>query len=84
MSLNCIIQYFVNINLSQCDLPNDTVINVLHYQSSWVSTSVIFHSICFNDDIGNSECFLIDDLHTNDLAYEPVLEHRAAILKNIS
>lgn len=44
----------------------------------------IFHSICFNDDKGNIECFVIDDLYTNNLAYEPVLEHSAAMLKNIS
>jgi len=30
------------------------------------------------------DCFVLDDLHTKDLAYGPVLEHSAAILKNIS
>lgn len=44
----------------------------------------IFHSICLNDDKGNTECFAIDDMCTNDLAQEPALEHSAAMLKDIS
>lgn len=46
---------------------------------------LIFHSICLNDDKGNPECFVIDDLYTNDLAYEPIVEeHSGVILQNIS
>lgn len=70
----------------QCDLPNDTV----NVSICWIIripvlvNQFIFHSICLNDDKGNTECFAIDDVCTNNLAYEPVLEHSAAILKNIS
>lgn len=39
----------------------------------------IFHSICLNDDKGNTECFVIDDLYINDSASEPVLQHSAAV-----
>lgn len=40
-----------------------------------------FHSICLNDDKVNTECFVLDDLYTKDLAYGPVLEYSAAVLK---
>lgn len=49
-----------------------------------VSKFGFFHSICLNDDKENTECFVLDDLYTKDLAYGPVLEHSAAMLKNIS
>lgn len=74
------------LHIIQCDLPNDTV----NVRMNWIIripvlvNLFIFHFICLNDDKGNTECFVIDDLYTNDLAYESVLEDGAAMLKNIS
>lgn len=74
------------LHIIQCDLPNDTV-NVSMYWIIRIPVLVnlfIFHFICLNDDKRNTECFVIDDLYTNDLAHESVLEHSAAMLKNIT
>lgn len=59
------------LHIIQCDLPNDTV-NVSMYWIIRIPVLVnlfIFHFICFNDDKRNTECFVTDDLYTNDLAH---------------
>lgn len=74
------------LHIIQCDLPNDTVNAAMYWiiRIPLLVNLFIFHFICLNDDKGNPECFVINDLYTNDLAYEPLVEHSRAILQNTS